>query len=54
MRLKELAADLEKQRQEGDPKGKRPIIEEPCNDQETQKGNTNASINYNQEKLDEM
>ncbi|KAL8471410.1 hypothetical protein ACS0TY_028897 [Phlomoides rotata] len=54
MRLKELAANLEKQRQEGDPKGKRPIIEESCNVQETQKGNTDASICYNQEKLDEM
>ncbi|KAL0350981.1 UNVERIFIED_CONTAM: DNA repair protein UVH3 [Sesamum radiatum] len=29
MRLKELAADLEKQRQENDTKGKRPIIQEP-------------------------
>lgn len=54
MRLKELAADLEKQRQESDPKGKRPIIEESCNDQERQKEKADASISYNQEKLDEM
>lgn len=54
MRLKELAADLEKQRQENDIKGKRSIIQEPCNEQETQKRNDDVAINYNQEELDEM
>ncbi|KAK4417739.1 DNA repair protein UVH3 [Sesamum alatum] len=54
MRLKELAADLEKQRQENDIKGKRPIIQEPNILQNTEKGNDDAAVNYNQEELDEM
>ncbi|KAL0450637.1 UNVERIFIED_CONTAM: DNA repair protein UVH3 [Sesamum latifolium] len=54
MRLKELAADLEKQRQENDTKGKRPITQEPNILQNQEKGNDDAAINYNQEELDEM
>ncbi|KAL0343969.1 UNVERIFIED_CONTAM: DNA repair protein UVH3 [Sesamum angustifolium] len=54
MRLKELAADLEKQRQENDTKGKRPIIQEPNILQNKEKGNDDATVNYNQEELDEM
>lgn len=54
MRLKELAADLEKQRQENDIKGKRPIIQAPNILQNTEKGNDDAAVNYNQEELDKM
>ncbi|KAI3452401.1 hypothetical protein Pfo_009066 [Paulownia fortunei] len=54
MRLKELAADLEKQRQENDVKGKRPIVQEPSNEQETEKGNDEVAVSHNQEELDEM
>ncbi|KAK6155170.1 hypothetical protein DH2020_009418 [Rehmannia glutinosa] len=50
MRLKELAADLEKQRQENDVKGKRPSIEVPSNE----KGNLDGPVTYNQEELDQM
>ncbi|GFQ04377.1 DNA repair protein uvh3 [Phtheirospermum japonicum] len=45
MRLKELAADLEKQRKDNNVKGKKPISEVPSND---------VPVSYNQEELDEM
>ncbi|KAL3624214.1 hypothetical protein CASFOL_033030 [Castilleja foliolosa] len=45
MRLKELSADLEKQRKDNDVKGKKPMIEVPSND---------VPVSYNQEELDEM
>ncbi|XP_051140397.1 DNA repair protein UVH3 isoform X2 [Andrographis paniculata] len=53
MRAKELAANLEKQRQENDAKGKRPIIDESTNAHNTEEGN-DAGVNYSQEQLDEM
>ncbi|KAG8384799.1 hypothetical protein BUALT_Bualt04G0156000 [Buddleja alternifolia] len=54
MRLKELAAGLEKQRQENDIKGKRPIIEEPNHEHHTERGNDDMGTSYNQEELDAL
>lgn len=54
MKLRELAADLAKQRQANDVKGKRPLIEEPSNEQVMEKVNNDVAVNFNQEELDEM
>lgn len=53
MRLKELAKDLEKQRQSNDVKGKK-AVEEPSTVQETGKGNGEGAMSLNQEELDAM
>ncbi|XP_073140763.1 DNA repair protein UVH3 isoform X2 [Henckelia pumila] len=50
MRLKELAADLENQRQQNDVKGKKAIVDEP----NTRKGNDEAPKSWSREELDEM
>lgn len=54
MRLKELAADLQKQRQENDIKGKRPVIPEPGNEPGEQKQDDGEAASRQQEELDEM
>lgn len=54
MRLKELAADLQKQRQENDIKGKRPVMPELGNEQREQKQGDGEAASRQQEELDEM
>ncbi|KAL2500025.1 DNA repair protein UVH3 [Abeliophyllum distichum] len=53
MRVKELAVDLERQRQMNDIKGKKPILGETEMEQNT-KGHDVAAQSYKQEELDEM
>lgn len=55
MRLQELAADLKKQRQEIDIKGKKPVELEPGNELGKKKqGDDDAAASCRQEELDEM
>ncbi|KZV55876.1 hypothetical protein F511_15726 [Dorcoceras hygrometricum] len=54
MRLKELAADLENQRQKNDAKGKKVIIEEPNMEHNTQKENDELRKSLSREELDEI
>ncbi|CAA0828495.1 DNA repair protein UVH3 [Striga hermonthica] len=56
MKLKELAADLEKQRQENDVKGKKPILDTPSNEKEKEKEKVNSNVvaSQTQEELDAM
>ncbi|CAI9758615.1 unnamed protein product [Fraxinus pennsylvanica] len=54
MRVKELALDLEKQRQNNDIKGKKPILDETEMEPNTKEGHDVVPESYKQEELDEM
>lgn len=55
MRLKELAENLQKQRQENDTKGKKPVEPEPGNEPRKKKqGDDGVAASLSQEELDEM
>lgn len=54
MRLKELAKDLENQRQKNDAKGKRKITDKTDIAGTTPEGTETVPGSYNQEAIDEM
>ena len=54
MKLKELAKDIEKQKQKNDPKGETILSDQTNMEGSQSERNDSVSESFNQEKLDEM